>query len=321
MLAFLTLAALGGNMMASAVANDGRADVVFRTGPEYLVAASRMIITGPVSGYTKDVRKYSGPGPDGYPLEWIASGRIDQSTFLKGNATPGSISFSRSERSVFTPEYSETPVWEQDFGEISPAGQVVVFLSGENSPESSFVLPSGSQEQDLVALVKGIVAIQAIPDPTQQRQAWLQFLTNARSDEARRVALRSLVHGGAGWNEIAPSLKTLFSHPNLSRNMKVFAFGLVTFYVTEGRWAKDSNAAIDLLCQAFAVGGDPKLEIQYLQGFKTILNYTAEEPAVESRKPLHRKIMETLEQQEARGVSDPALKEEYRRIHAQYGNP
>jgi hypothetical protein len=231
----------------------------------------------------------------------------------------GPVSFSRSERSFLIPVPPEGPVWEQEFGEITPTGQVVLFRHGEISSDLVEVLPSGSGEQDLVELVKGIVAIQAIPDPIQRRQAWLRFLTNARSDEARRVALRSLAHAGADWSEISPSLKTLFSDPSLSRDIKIFAFGLVTFYVTEGRWTKDSNQAIELLCEAFA-HSDSKLEIQYLQGFKTILSYTAEEPAVESRKPLRRKIMETLEQRESRGVSDPALKEEYRRIHAQYEN-
>ena len=45
--------------MASMVIPDGRADQIYRIGPEDLVAATPTIVAGPVSGYAKEVRKYS----------------------------------------------------------------------------------------------------------------------------------------------------------------------------------------------------------------------------------------------------------------------
>jgi hypothetical protein len=320
MLAFLALAAIGGNIMASTVALNGRADQIYGLGPEDLVAATPTIVAGPVSGYAKQVQKYSEPGPNGFPLEWVASGRIDQPKSIKGSVVSGPLPFSRPERSFFLPVDPEGPIWERDFGDISPNGQVVVFLNDGDPRRAGKTLPSGNQEQDLVELVRGIVEIQAIRDPTQQRQAWLRSLTGAHSDEARRVALRSLVRAGADWSQMAPALKTLFSEPALSNNIRAFAFGFVAFYIAEEKWPKENSAAIDLLCQAFSTQRESSLEIQYLQSFKLILRYTAEEPLNESRQPLRRRIMETLEQRAAHGVEDPTLREEYKRIRTQYGN-
>jgi hypothetical protein len=320
MLAFLALGALGGNIMATTVALNGRADQIYRVGPEDLVAATPTIAAGAASGYAKEVRKYSQPGPDGFPLEWVARGRIDRTESIKGKAVSGPIEFSRVEHSFFVPVDPEAPLWERDFGEISPNGQVVVFLSDGDPRKATKALPSGRQEQDLVDLVRGIVEIQAIRDPMQQRQAWLRSLTTAHSDEARRVAMRSLVRGGASWSELAPSLNTLFSQSGFSNGIKAFAFGFVTFYVVEEKWAKDSHAAIDLLCQTFQAQREPSLEIQYLQSFKQVLGYTAEEPRKESRQPLRKSIMETLERRASLGIENPTLKEEYNRILSQYRN-
>jgi len=306
--------------MASTFALNGRADQIYRLGPEDLVAAARTIFAGPVSGYTREVRKYSQPGPDGFPLEWVAKGRVDHPKSLKGDAAPEQISFSRAERSFFVPADPEVPLWERDFGEITANGNVVVFLSGGDTRQEPKALPSGIQEQDLIELVKGIVDIQAIHDPIQQRHAWLSFLTSARSDEARRVAMRSLVRGGANWGEMAPSLNSVLSSPGLSGNIKVFAFGLVAFYVTEERWPKESNAAVDLLCHAFLSQKESSLEVQYLQSFKLILRYTAEEPHHKARQPLRKNIMEALERRAALRLEDPTLNEEYKRIRAQYGD-
>ncbi len=306
--------------MVPTVALNGRADQIYRVGPEDLVAATRTIVAGPVSGYAKDVLKYSQPGPDGFPLEWIASGRIDQPKLVKGDAVSGPIPFSRTERSFFLPVDPEALVWERDFGDLSPTGQVVLFLSDGDPQQAPKALPSGRGEQDLIELVKGIVEIQAIRDPVQQRQAWLGSLTGAHSDEVRRVALRSLVHVGTSWSQMAPPLKVLLSEPGFSNNIKAFAFGFVAFYVTEGKWLKENSAATDLLCQAFSSQRQSSLEIQYLQSFKLILRYTAEEPLIESRQPLRRSIMKSLELRASLGVEDPTLGEEYKRIRVQYGN-
>jgi len=273
-----------------------------------------------VSGYTKEVRKYSQLGANGFPLEWVASGRIDQPKPLKGNAVTGPIPFSRTERSFFVPKDPELPTWEQGFGDLSPDGRVVIFLGDGYPSQPLTVLPSGSQEQDLIELIQSIVEIQAIHDPMEQRQAWLRFLTRAPSDEARRVALRSLVHAGVDWNEMARSLRTLLSNAGLSGSIKAFAFGLVAFYVTEGKWDRDANATVDLLCRTFSVEMDSRLELEYLQSIKVLLRYTVEEPRVESRQPLQKRILDALEQRAKRGLEDPTLEEEYKRIRAQYEN-
>ena len=119
--------------------------------------------------------------------------------------------------------------------------------------------------------------------------------------------------------EIAPSLERRFSDPGLSSNIKAFAFGLVAFYVTEGKWRRGYNAVVDFLCDVFAGQKQSDLELQYLQSFKLILRYTAEDPREESRQPARKKIMKTVAQRASLGLGDSTLKEEYRRILGNMG--
>lgn len=300
---------------------DGGPEQVFKLGPEDLVATSPVIVAGPVSGYSRQVQKHSQPGPDGFPLEWVATGQIQELHALKGEAPLGPLSFSRAERSVFLPLDPATPVWEREYGEFSPQGQAVLFLGAGDPHPIIKVLPSGSGEQDLVGLVRDIVRIQLIQDPAQQRHGWLSYLTSVRSDEGRRAALRSLVGGGVGWSQMAPALKTLFEEPGVSQNSRGFAFGFVAFHVVGGTWGEQAEAAVDLLCQVFSGERDADVALEYLQSFKLMLDYTIEEPLQMSREPLRKHILQCLEKWASTGLRNAELEEEYEEIRANYGAP
>jgi hypothetical protein len=302
--------------MASTAVPADQADQIFRIGPEDLVAGSSSIVSGRVSLYAQEVQKYSQPGKSGLPLEWIARGQINRPTLLKGTAPPAPIRFSRAEHSRFQPTNSAISIWEESFGELSPDGQVVLFFGKEDSVLK--VLPSGSDQQNLVALVGDIVAIQAIPDPARQRQSWAQYLGSAGTEEGREAAMRSLVRAGADWTEMEVAFRALFAQTGLSGDARTFAFSFVAFHVTQGTWGNDVNQAVELLCQTFSTEKNPKQQLRYLQSFKLILVYAVQVPQQKSRQPLKQSVAECLRAWASPGISDPAVAQEYKQIRSQF---
>ena len=302
--------------MAATAALDGRPEQIYFIGPEDLVADAQTIVAGLVSDYRKEVSRMSETGPNGFPLEWTASGKIQSPISFKGQTGPGPIPFSRPERSFFLSPDPQTPLWQRDFGEISPTGQVVLFSDAGHT----VVLPSGNQEQDLIALVKEIATIQAIADSSERGREWLRQITTAHTDEGSRAALRSLAHSGAEWGQLEDSIKTLLSDAGRTSAIKAYAFGFVAYYLVQGKWPKEFDQAVELLCQVYANQRDPRLELQYLQSFKTVLAYAVEEPRQESRQRARKRILQTVEQQAALGAADSTLAEECRRIQAQFGH-
>lgn len=295
-----------------------RADQIFRLGPETLVASSSNIIAGRVSHYRKEVLKVSQPGPDGFPLEWRITAEIADPVALKGSPASRSISFSRIERSFMSPVPTQNPRWEQDYGELVPEGTVILFLSAADSQDIQKVLPGGTGEQDLAALVSEIVSIQRLTNPKERIQRWLAYLAAGPVSEGYRVALRSLAQGGAQWQELEPALRKILVQTSLSQDVRAFTFGFVAFNITQNKWDAHGSAAFDLLCSSFSGQADPKLALRNLANLSLVLHYASEEPAQPSRRLLRERTVKCLRDWASLGLADQDLSEEYKRIRQQY---
>ena len=163
-------------------------------------------------------------------------------------------------------------------------------------------LPSGTGERDLAALIKDIVAVQALAQPSQQESAWLAYLERARVDEGRKAALRSLLQLGTDWNRLGPALDRFLANPASSEAIRAFAFGIVVFGLTGGRWAQSQGAVAAFLCRQFMSEGRTGLVLQYLLNLKLVLKYTMEEAHRAAREPLR----------------SPELAQQYQQIRAMY---
>ena len=297
----------------------GRADEIYRTGPEVLTAQSSTILTGPVSSYSKQVLTTSQPaGPDAVPLTWVVHGRLENPGVLKG-AARGPVSFSRNEHSVFIPADRNQEAWEKQYGDLGPDDQVVLFLSGDPKSPQIKALPSGMGERDLAAIVRDFVAIQAM-EPQAKEAAWLAYLERSHTDEGRQAALRSLLRAKIDWNRLGPALNRFSANPARSEAMRGYAFGIVVFGLTEGLWTRSDKAAGQYLCRQFesASADDEDLLLDYLLKFKTLLQYTSEEAHKSARAPLRTTIGECLKSREGVLKKSPDLAEQYGEIREDY---
>src|SRR5258708_22170191 len=104
-----------GGCMTFMLANS-RADQIYTTGPETLVAQSSTIVAGPVASYSKRVLEMSQPGPDGFPLRWAVSGRVESPRALKGSPE-GPVPFTSMEQSAVISESDSPDEGERQYGE------------------------------------------------------------------------------------------------------------------------------------------------------------------------------------------------------------
>jgi hypothetical protein len=304
--------------MLSADATSQRADQIFRTGPETLVAASSGIIAGHISHFAKEVLSSSPPGPDGFPVEWKATGEVDEPRTLKGTPRPAPIHFSRLERSFVSAAPTPAPRWAQQYGELSATGDVVLFYSSPDDQTPSDIFPSAAGEQDLAALVKDIVSFQSVAEPKKQIDGWLAYLNSSRSGEASRVALRSLVQLSVEWGQIDPVMRKLLSSPDVPRDTRDYAFAFVAFQITHDVWQKEVGAALELLCSAFQAQKDANSQVRNLDGLLLVLDFTSKEPLQDSRRPLRHRIETCLKSWASSGVAAQASLEEYKRLQQRY---
>jgi hypothetical protein len=80
----------------------------------------------------------------------------------------GSWSFLwRKEHSVFVPAERDREKWEEQYGNLHPAEQAVVFIGGDPQSPRIVAVPSGGGKRDLASLVSDIVSIQAMELPAQ----------------------------------------------------------------------------------------------------------------------------------------------------------
>jgi hypothetical protein len=303
-----------------------RADEIYRTGPETLIARSSTILAGPVSNYSRKVESQSQGGADSIPLKWVVNGVLEEPQVLKGQALSGAIPFSRSEQSVVLPKDPSIADWEAVYGDLAQDGQVVVFLGGASRESIAKVLSSGAGEQNLISLVKGVVQIQAVGDPSERLEHWLTYLKGAPSDAGRKAALRSFIAEGGGWLNLDPVLDQSLKDSRLSRDFRAFGFGIIAFNVTQEKWGDARDAVVDFLCRVFGSERDPKLAMQYLYSLGLIFKYCDDENFRAQRRTVRRRFEGCLEQRSSLKIAGgPAveqyLEEQYQNLRSKYLRP
>lgn len=294
-----------------------RADQIYRTGPETLIAESSAVVAGPATDYSRRVISMSQPESDGFPLKWIADGQIRQPQVLKGQPKLTVFRFSRPEQSLFIMEDSSDLYWEEIYGELRSGEQAVLFIDGETEKSILKVVPSGKGEQDLIALVKDIVKIQALQQADDQTENWLQYLRSSSSDEGRKAALRSLVNTSVEWAKLAPELNRLLTNLKNSADIRAFSFGIAAFGVIEEKWV-NHHQTVDFLCRRFLAENDAELTMQYLQHLKLILHYSNDESFRKTRQSLRQQVLDCLKRREAAGRLDTQLAAQFKQIWALY---
>lgn len=294
-----------------------RADEIFTAGPEVLTERAAVIVTGTVSAYSRQVLASSEPpGPNAIPLKWTVAARVENPIALKGSPT-GPIGFDRQEQSALISDTVDVPQWEQDYGDLRPSGQVVLFLSSDPANLILAVVPSGDGELDLASLIRDIVAIQANPE-NSKLDAWLSYLHAAATDHGREAALRSLVQMNVDWERLRPSLTRLAGNSMAGENLSGFVFGILVFGLTNQKWAQNQVPVADFLFRQFEYGRSSKLTLQYVLSLKLLLRYTMEEAARRIREPLRARIVEGLKRNEAALSRMPQVAEQYRQMRAAY---
>jgi hypothetical protein len=309
--------------MIQAAAVSHRADEIYRTGPETLIAQSSTIVSGPVSKHSRNVESRSQGGADSIPLKWVVSGVLEKPHVLKGQAPSGGIRFSRSEQSIVLPKDPSTADWEAVYGELASDGQVVIFLGGTSPVSILKVLPSGADEQNLIGLVEDVVKVQAVADPSQQVKRWLSYLKGAPSAEGQKAALRSFIAEGGEWTELDPVLDQCLNNSRLSRDFRAFGFGIIAFNVAQERWGASRDAVLDFLCRIFATERDPKLAMQYFYSLGLIFNYCDDEDFRTQRRTVRRRVEGCLERRPSLKISggppvERYLEEQYQKLRSKY---
>jgi hypothetical protein len=309
--------------MIQAAVVSHRADDIYRTGPETLIAQSSTILSGPVSSYSRKEESRSQGGADSIPLKWVVSGMLEKPHVFKGQAPSGAIRFSRSEQSIVLPKDPSTADWEAVYGELASDGQVVIFLGGTSPASILKVLPSGADEQNLIGLVEAVVQIQAVADPSERVKRWLSYLKGAPSAEGQKAALRSFIAEGGEWTELDPVLDQSLKNSRLSRDFRAFGFGIIAFNVTQERWGASRDAVLDFLCRIFATERDPKLAMQYLYSLGLIFNYCDDEDFRTQRRTVRRRVEGCLEQRPSLKTSggppvERYLEEQYQKLRSKY---
>jgi len=308
---------LAGGLFAAMVDAAGRADEIYTSGPETLVARATQIVTGPIAGYAKRVTLTSEPpGPDAIPLKWTVSARVDHPRQLKGS-TVGAVNFTRAEQSSFVTEPGEVPAWEREYGHLQESGHVVLFLASDPAVQVIKAMPTAEGQLDLASLVSDIATIQSRPEASRQ-DAWLGYVGSANTDQGRQAALRSLIQMNADWKRMRPALDRLLANSSSTGRMRAFAFGIVVFGLTNQKWQQDQAAVAEFLGYQFELARSSDSALQFILSMKLALGYTMEESARAAREPVRRLIVESLKRSEADASKVPAMAEQYRQIKATY---
>jgi hypothetical protein len=272
--------------MIAAPAQPAPADIIYRAGPETQIAAAAAVVAGPVSDYSKRVTEATEPVADAIELRWVASGRVASPQVLKGKLAPAPLTFNRVEASMLVdPEPSQLP-WEAAYGDVTPGGRVVLFLEKVEPPTVARAVPSGGGEQDLVGLVKDVVAIHAIASAGDRQKQWLAYLNSSPTDEGRKAAWRTLVAEPIAWPDLEPIVGPFLKNPARSPGARAFAFGILAWAVTQGKWQDHHTAVADALAKALIAEPDAGVAIQHLLALGQIVSYCAADEFRDQRKPL-----------------------------------
>lgn len=246
------------------------ADEIFTSGPENLVAQSKVIVTGPVVNFSK--RVLQSDRASGTPLHWEISGEVRQSQVLKGDPPPLPIRFTRAEQALFL-DQPETSYWEGDYLEWQTADHALIFFTGAGTSKEMRVYPSGSGERDLASLVRRVAAIQSIGDAAKRFEAWRTALKSSSAAVEKQAVLRSLMSFRKPWNEILPVLRQEMA--SSATETRGFVFGLVAYGIRHDYWP-DANAPTEFICEHLERETNQNLTVRYLDTFGLLLNFAGQ---------------------------------------------
>lgn len=305
--------------MTSSALDTQRADAIYRHGPETLAARAHAIYAGPIARYSKQVTEMSQPGPDGFPLKWVVSGRIEQPAVLKGAPPAGGMApFIRAEQSGMLPQPPLLAAWERELGDLQPGGEVLLFFQGDPAKPSLTVLPAQAGEAGLAARVREFVALQAQADPARRSAAWLAYLQSTPHDEGRKAALRALLAAPTpDWTALQGALQAVLAAPS-GAALRPYATGIVAFGVMQEQWGTHQADAIDFLCRQFSAIQNADTALNQLLTLKLVLNHLSDEATAAVRRPLQQRVLQCLKQRAAAGPLPPGLAQQYEQLRASH---
>jgi hypothetical protein len=292
-----------------------KADEIFRTGPETLAVRTSVIIAGPATRLRIDVERAM-EGETATPLVWITHGVIESGRKLKGTGPQQAIEFARRETSPFAVDERPDPYWLADYGNLVEGGEAVAFLSSAEPPEVALVVPSGSEEQDLEALVIQATRIAELEGGASRRAAQIDWLHSATTDAERRAALRGLVRGRVPWDVLSAELRKLWT--GLDPTMREFVVGLTGFAIKEGIWPKDDVRPVHLICSMFLQEQNPERQPIAMLPLKMLLVWADEEEEREARAGIRNAVVECLRRRRAAGGLSEQLQQLYEQIDPKF---
>jgi len=302
-------------MMADAY-DSSRADHIYRIGPETLTAQAFAVATGPVARYSKQTTEMSQPGPDGFALRWVVSGRFEHPEVIKGRLPSGDVvPFERFEQSGMLPAPQPVAAWERDLGDLDSGDEALLFLLGDPVKPTFRVLPSREPATGLAATVRRAAAIQALDEPSERRTAWLDYLQSAATDEGRQAALRSLIAtGGPDWSRLQPVLSAVLLRPGLSPQMRGYVAGIVAWSVMQDRWAEQQLEAAEFVCRQFDEVREPWLALQLALTLKQLMAFGAVEPADAVRRQIRQRVAQSVRRAAAGPGVSPDVEQQLQQL-------
>ncbi len=292
------------------------ADDIFRTGPETLAAQTPVVVVGRAAQLGIEVEKAM-QGESATPLAWTVRGVIDSGRTLKGKLRNQVIEFARRETSPFAAYEPPVPYWLADYGNLREGGDVVVFVSSAEPLAVSLVVPSGSGEQNLVALVAQASRIAALEGEESKRAAQLRWLHSAKTDAERRAALRSLVQARIEWNVLSAQLINLWSA--WASTLREFMVGLIGYAIKEGVWPAGDTRPTQFMCRAFLQEQSPERQPIAMLPLKTLLTWTDEDGQQDGRTEIRDAVVDCLRQRRTAGPLGGQLQQQYEQLDPKFG--
>jgi hypothetical protein len=253
------------------------AHAIFLQGPETVISSARTIVAGAPTRLVKRVDKQS-EGSTPIPVEWTISGVLVNPRLLKGPSAPASVTFQKREQAAFMIMDSSTPQWELDLGSAEQAASAVLFYQADLQQPSK-VLPSPRGGVDFVGMVSDIVRIQSIADTPGRIAAWTDYARSAASINGRMAALRSLVASQAPWPMLATTWDQLLADSRAPAEVRAFAFKLMLFEVSKGRWSDNQRAILELAQKVFIAETNSRLALDYTDGLLLLYHAARQNPA------------------------------------------
>ena len=293
-----------------------QADMMYTCGPETDVARARIVCVGRVSGYKKTITDGTDSRGD-MPSHWTVTGEVVDSECLKGGPLDSPLRIERQERSFMLPPPESRIFWELPYGDLTPDGNVVVFLSGDDEQPQLRAVPSGVGEFDLAGLVKDIVRNESEKVPGKRFEMWQAYLEESATVAGRKTALRAMCVLAEEWTKLMPVLAELLSDASMPVSVRAYAFVTVAYHVVKETWGEKGYDVVKFLTSRFSAEKEPDLVLQYLFSLDFIADYCSEEEFRPQRRPILSLIEQTLRSRPSLSApggpaADPEDEEYYR---------